>query len=506
MNSLRERLSRLAAGVVVALAAVGAGAAVASAAPASDYQRGLALGAEAYEYGVPLLDLDRIFKSSTSVAVCDHVTAHGPVNQFCSIRNLASAAQHTVNAPNNDTPYSIAWLDLNKQPQVLHAPAIRNRFWEFELVDPWTNNFYNITSARRKMGPGDFNVTHGGDWAVVGPRFKGKLPHGVTRVRSRYDRVWVVGRTYLRGAKDFGRLHRIQDAYSITPLSKFGTRFKPRRHRKVETTPTASHIPGTQAGEDPLAFYAALGAQMRRFPAPAADKPLLQRLRTVGVGPAMSPPRAKLSSDTLRGMRDAVTQGPAKVRSDALALYLRHFDEHNGYLVADLGGWRTNYALRAIGDLLGVGGQRAGIATYPAALLDDTKAPLVGSTRYVLHIPKSSLPIPVKAFWSLTLYDTNSFFVPNPFNRYLLNSLSHLRPNADGSIDLYVQHDRPSDPAQMSNWLPAPARGQGFRLVWRLYDLSRATAGVLDGSGWQPPPVQPCDATGRGPGGVVCAS
>ena len=82
----------------------------------------------------------------------------------------------------------------------------------------------------------------------------------MTRVRSRYDRVWVVGRTYLRGAKDLGRLHRIQDAYSITPLSKFGTRFKPRRHRKVETTPTAAHIPGTQAGEDPLAFYAALGA------------------------------------------------------------------------------------------------------------------------------------------------------------------------------------------------------------------------------------------------------
>ena len=179
MNSLSPRLSRLAACVVVALAALVASAAVASADPASDYDTGLALGTEAYEYGVPLLDLDRIFKSSTSVTVCDHVTAHGPVNQFCSIRNLASADQHTVNAPNNDTPYSIAWLDLRKQPQVLHAPAIRNRFWEFELVDPWTNNFYNITSARRKMGPGDFNVTHGGDWAVVGPRFKGKLPHGV---------------------------------------------------------------------------------------------------------------------------------------------------------------------------------------------------------------------------------------------------------------------------------------------------------------------------------------
>ena len=96
------------------------------------------------------------------------------MNRFCSIRNLASADQRTVNAPNNDTPYSLAWLDLSKQPQVLHAPPIKNRFWEFELVDPWTNNFFNITSAHRKMGAGDFNVTRGGDWAVVGPQLQGQ--------------------------------------------------------------------------------------------------------------------------------------------------------------------------------------------------------------------------------------------------------------------------------------------------------------------------------------------
>ena len=89
------------------------------------------------------------------------MTGQGPVNQFCSIRHLASASQHTVNAPNNDTLYSLAWLDLSQQPQVLHAPAIKNRFWEFELVDPWTNNFFNITSAHLKLGAGDFNVTGG---------------------------------------------------------------------------------------------------------------------------------------------------------------------------------------------------------------------------------------------------------------------------------------------------------------------------------------------------------
>ena len=69
---------------------------------------------------------------------------------------------------------SIRWRgsNLSKQPQVIHAPQIRNRFWEFELVDPWTNDFFNITSAHLKMGAGDFNVTGGGNWAVVGPGFE----------------------------------------------------------------------------------------------------------------------------------------------------------------------------------------------------------------------------------------------------------------------------------------------------------------------------------------------
>ncbi len=506
MNRLTPCLRRLAVGAGLGCAALLPTPTVASADAASDYNTGLTLGTQAYQYGVPLLDTERIFRSSTSVPACDPVTGHGPVNRFCSIRHLANAIQHTVNAPNNDTLYSLAWLDLSKHPQVLHAPSIKNRFWEFELVDPWTNDFFNITSAHLKLGAGDFDVTRGGNWAVVGPSFKGRLPRGVTRVNSRYDRVWVVGRTYLRGPHDLGNVHRIQDEYSITPLSKFGTRYKPPRPSRIVTKPAAATIPGTQPGQDPLAFYTALGKEMLRFPAPAADRPLLAQLLTVGIGPGVSPGAAHVSADTLRGLRDAVTQGRADVLAAALRLYLQGYAEHNGYLITDLGSWGTNYALRAVGDTLGVGGQRASIATYPVALFDSSKAPLTGSKRYVIHIPTSSLPIPVKAFWSLTMYDSNSFFVPNPLNRYLINNRSRLHRNHDRSIDIYVQHGRPSNPKQASNWLPAPAPGLGFRLVWRLFDLDHAVFGVLDGSGWQPPPVQPCDATGQAPDGTACAS
>ena len=98
-----SQVRRLVAGFGLVCAALGHTAAVSSADPASDYDTGLTLGNQAYRYGVPLLDTERIFQTSTSVTVCDHVTGHGPVNRFCSIRNLAGADQRTVNAPYNDS-------------------------------------------------------------------------------------------------------------------------------------------------------------------------------------------------------------------------------------------------------------------------------------------------------------------------------------------------------------------------------------------------------------------
>jgi hypothetical protein len=182
MTPFRPRLSRLVVGIAFSCALIGAIAA-ASADATSDYNTGLTLGTEAYQYGIPLLDEDRVYTTSTSEAKCTAPSptapGGGPANEFCSLRTLATASEHTVPAPNNDTLYTTAWLvDLSKQPQVLHAPAIKNRFWEFELLDPWTVNFYNITSISTPLGRGDFGVTGGGNWALVGPRFHGKVPSG----------------------------------------------------------------------------------------------------------------------------------------------------------------------------------------------------------------------------------------------------------------------------------------------------------------------------------------
>ena len=42
-------------------------------------------------------------------------------------------------APNTDTLYSIAHLDLGKGPIVLSHPRMGKRYYSFELLDPYTN-------------------------------------------------------------------------------------------------------------------------------------------------------------------------------------------------------------------------------------------------------------------------------------------------------------------------------------------------------------------------------
>lgn len=96
-----------------------------------------------------------------------------------------------------------------------------------------------------------------------------------------------------------------------------------------------------------------------------------------------------------------------------------------------------------------------------------------------------SLP-PVNAFWSLTLYNGKQAFVANPINRYAIGDRDKLSFNADGSLDVYVQHDSPGKEKE-ANWLPADAGA--FNLMLRLYWPKEA---VVKGV-WTPPVVKKVD-------------
>ena len=121
-------------------------------------------------------------------------------------------------------------------------------------------------------------------------------------------------------------------------------------------------------------------------------------------------------------------------------------------------------------------------AMYWTTSKDGAGHTLTGSHDYTLHFAAGRLP-PNKAFWSLTMGDAGNRFVPNPINRYSVSDRSGLVPNADGSVDVYIQRTAPT--GHESNWLPAPA---GSFILWLRVYLPGQT--VLDGEYRMPPVVR----------------
>jgi hypothetical protein len=103
-------------------------------------------------------------------------------------------------------------------------------------------------------------------------------------------------------------------------------------------------------------------------------------------------------------------------------------------------------------------------AMYWVTKVDGAGQKLFGANDYLLHFPAGELP-PNNAFWSLTMGDAKNRFIDNPLNRYSVSDRSGLVPNADGSVDIYIQNTAPA--GHEFNWLPAPT---GNFILWlRVY-------------------------------------
>ena len=192
----------------------------------ADYEKGYRLGLEAYTYGLPLMVTNATFQTMTSVNVS--AGAYGPVNQFNNARGLNNAGSKAVVAPGSTSLSSIAWLDLRDEPQVLHVPPVPDHFFVLAFIDPYTENVTNLGTA---------SDTKPGDYMIAGPgQQDAKTPAGMQRIDVDYSRIWVIGSTQLKGPDDIPAVNKIQDGYTLTPLSKYGTAYTPPAPSRPETT------------------------------------------------------------------------------------------------------------------------------------------------------------------------------------------------------------------------------------------------------------------------------
>jgi hypothetical protein len=453
------------------LAPIAAPMALAQGAPSPiTEQEAHAIGVDAYIYFYPLVTMDISRKQFTNIEP-DKEFGKGPMNMFVSVPEYPPADFKGVVRPNFDTLYSIAWLDLTKEPMVISAPDTAGRYYLLPMLDMWTDVF--ASPGWRTTG------TQAANFLVTPPGWSGTVPAGMTRISAPTPYVWIIGRTRTDGPADYPAVHKIQAGYKATMLSDWG-----RTPRPVEVkidpsvdmkTPPKIQVDTMAAGK----FFAYAAELLKVQPPHITDQPIVAQMHRIGMEPGKSFDIEKVLPAVKRALETApeAAQKLMEWRAPTMARVANHWSMNTD----TMGVYGNYYLKRAIVTQFGLGANLPEDAIYPLNLGDEAGRPLTGADKYTIHFDKGATP-PADAFWSVTLYDLQGFQVANSLNRFAVSSWMPFKYNTDGSLDLYVQNENPGKDKE-ANWLPAPK--DSFNLTMRLYAPKME---ALTGR-WNPPPV-----------------
>jgi len=354
----------------------------------------------------------------------------------------------------------------------LHVPDTDNRYYLMPMLDAWTNIF--SSPGKRTTG------TQENNFVVTGPFWNGTLPEEVIEIKSPTNLVWIIGRTQTNGSSDYNAVHDIQAKYTLTPLSSYGESYMPPEN-DVDDSIDMVTPPIDQVKQlDTNSFFNEMAMLMKDNPTSLYDADAVLEFKKIGLVPGEA-----FDTSTLdKRVAQAINLGAKAAYRKIVSNLVNIGTEVNRWMVAyDTGIYCTNYLLRASVAMRSLGQNIPKDALYFNIYVDSDNNTLNGANKYTIHFEKDQIP-PVDAFWSLTMYNMDMFFVDNGINRYAIGDRDQMKFNEDGSLDIYIQCDTPEDTNNESNWLPAP--DEDFRLSMRLYWPSQK---ALDGA-WQIPSVQ----------------
>jgi hypothetical protein len=420
-----------------------------------------AIARDAYIYGFPIvMNLKTIYDYTVNTESPNY---KGPLNEISCTARLYTPADTAIVTPNSDTPYCMFWMDLRSEPQVLTVPELENdRYYSVQLVDFYTHNYAYIGTR--------LNDNAAGSYLLAGPDWKGDKPDGITEVLiSETDLIFAIIRTQLFDADDLERVAAIQRAYDLQPLSEYAGQEAPTQ------VPGIDFPQWIEGSEFSVAAFEYLDFALDLVSVHAEESELLTSFAKIGIGTPATFSTDGLEPDISAALEPAVQQGIGEMRaflelmsSDPLAS-AKSFGTRAFLNEASIYMDQPNlYLPRATAALVGLYGNSGEEAIYPSYFFDsEGDQPDAAEHNYVIKFAADELP-PVKAFWSLSMYDgPTQLFINNSLDRYLVNSamIGDFTYEEDGSLLIYIQKDPPV--GLESNWLPAP--DGTFYLVLRLY-------------------------------------
>src|SRR5664279_153211 len=427
----------------------------------------------AFIFGMPIALMDMTKKKVINIVKAKEGILMAPINQLAVATQFPNAKFTDVVRPNADTYYHTGFLDLGADALVLTVPNTNGRYYLLPMLDAYGNVF--SSPGKRTTG------TMADTFLITGPKWTGNIPAGMLEIKSPTNMVWLLGRIQVNSEADGTKVVvPLERKINITPLTSWG---KP--YSAPDGTVDAS-LPKDGPNAQLLAmstdsFFNYINTLMVANPPAPADTAALAKFAKIGVGPGM---KFDLSSF------DTSTQAALKEIPKMVIGYMNELLQ-SGKLSKPINGWNvvykgfgnygTDYDLRAIVCYGGLGANIPDDAVYPASAKDSDGNPYSGANKYVLHFAKGQTP-PVHAFWSLTMYNNDGYFIENPINRYAIGNRNPLKYNADSSVDLYFQNLSPGKDKE-NNWLPAPPGA--FNLMLRMYWPAEE---FLSGN-WTPPAV-----------------
>ena len=176
-----------------------------------DVFEALPAGIDAYVYGYPLVTMEMTRRVMSNVEKPEGTRA--PMGQFVRMREYPSAAFRDVTAPNADTLYTTAWIDVGQEPWVLSLPDMHDRYYLFPMLDGWTDVFQ--VPGKRTTGTGPQT------YAITGPGWKGQAPDGMKQISSPNNSVLVIGRILVYSDNDLPTASNLAKQIELTPLSQW---------------------------------------------------------------------------------------------------------------------------------------------------------------------------------------------------------------------------------------------------------------------------------------------
>lgn len=419
-----------------------------------------ALAEEAYLYGFPLVGMYELLHSQ----IINPETKVSGFNEFSHTSTLASAKTSFIPAPNNDTIYSRAWLDLREEPVIIEVPDTNERYYTIQVLDLFTETIANIGKRLNGTKPGRF--------AIVGPDWKGTLPEDVQVVKCNTNVAIAFLRVLVNGEEDLNAAVSIQESFKIASLSRYEQGLSGADEKTAEGWPEYKN-------ENIVEFFETLNHVINLTPVIEGEEKVLAKFNPIGVG-------INIDKDIIKQIPVEALENGTEAAKAAIKVGENSFgDESNYWRVArsGIGTYNSDYLQRSVVWIKGALANTPDESLYPSTFKDSTGQILNGNNDYVLTFSKDEIP-PVNQFWSLTMYKfSDALLYDNPINRYSLGDRSNLKFEEDGSLKIYLQNEKPSED-KVGNWLPAPP--EDFYLSLRLYGPDES---AINGE-WAPPAVE----------------